>query len=107
MKSIPPKNIVWAVLFFLLLSGFALAADDVVSAVHGTVTKLDAGTKTAVIKTKDGTETTVKFVEKTTVHGTDAGAKDTFHGVKEGSEVVAHYTCLLYTSRLNALAGEQ
>jgi hypothetical protein len=26
------------------------------------------------------------------VHGADATAKDTFHGVKEGSEVVAHYT---------------
>jgi hypothetical protein len=92
MKSIPPRNIVWTVLFFLLLSALGWAADDVVSAVHGTVTKLDEGTKTAVIKTKDGTETTVKFVDKTTVHGTEAGAKDTFHGVKEGSEVVAHYT---------------
>ena len=26
------------------------------------------------------------------VDGTDAGAKDTFKGLKEGSEVVAHYT---------------
>jgi hypothetical protein len=92
MKSISLGNLVRAVLVFVLLSAFAGAADDVVSAVHGTVTRLDEGTKTAVIKTKDGTETTVKFVDKTTVHGTEAGAKDTFHGVKEGSEVVAHYT---------------
>jgi hypothetical protein len=67
-------------------------AADVVTAVHGTVTKVDAGAKTIVVKTKDGTEHTLHFVAKTTVHGTDVGAKDTFKGVKEGSEVVAHYT---------------
>jgi len=67
-------------------------AADVVTAVHGTVTKVDAGAKTIVVKTKEGTEHTIHFVAKTTVHGTDAGAKDTFKGVKEGSEVVAHYT---------------
>ena len=71
------------------------AADDVVTAVEGTVKKVDAGTKTVVIKTTDGTEHTVHFVSKTSVHGwdaTDAGAKDGMHGVKEGSHVVVHYT---------------
>jgi hypothetical protein len=71
------------------------AADDVVSAVHGTVTKVDEGSKTIVVKTKDGTEHTIHFVDKTAVYGADGvatGTKDTFHGVKEGSEVVAHYT---------------
>jgi hypothetical protein len=71
------------------------AAEDVVTAVHGTVTKLDSGAKTMVVKTKDGTEHTIHFVDKTTVHGAEAtagGAKDTFHGITEGSEVVAHYT---------------
>ena len=74
---------------------FLAAADDVVSAVHGVVTKVDAGSKTIVVKTKDGTEHTIHFVDSTTVKGaeaTETGAKDTFHGVKEGSEVVAHYT---------------
>jgi hypothetical protein len=68
---------------------------DVVLAVHGVVTKVDAAAKTIVVKTKDGTEHTIHFVDKTTVRGgeaVEAGAKDTFHGVKEGSEVVAHYT---------------
>ncbi|HEV2199285.1 MAG TPA: hypothetical protein VGR73_05660 [Bryobacteraceae bacterium] len=69
-----------------------LAAEDVVTAVHGTVTKVDSAAKTVAVKTKDGTEETVHFAKKTVVHGTDAGAKDTFKGVKEGSEVVAHYT---------------
>jgi hypothetical protein len=71
------------------------AADDVVTAVEGTVKKVDAGTKTVVVKTGDGTEQTVHFVSKTAVHGwdaADAGAKDGMHGVKEGSHVVVHYT---------------
>jgi hypothetical protein len=72
-----------------------VAADDVVSVLHGTVTKVDAAAKTMVVKTKDGTEHTIHFVDKTVVKGGEAvgiGAKDTFQGVKEGSEVVAHYT---------------
>jgi hypothetical protein len=71
------------------------AADDVVTAVEGTVKKVDAGTKTVVVKTADGTEHTVHFASKTAVHGWDAseaGAKDGMHGVKEGSHVVVHYT---------------
>ena len=72
-----------------------VAADDAVTAVHGVVTKVDSAAKTIVVKTKDGTEHTIHFVDKTTVRGGEAveeGAKDTFHGVKEGSEVVARYT---------------
>src|ERR1700733_7923233 len=84
---------------FLILSSLLIlplrAADDVVSAVHGTVTKVDSGTKTIVVKTKDGTEHTIHYVDKTAVHGADAtavGAKDSYKGIKEGSEVVVHYT---------------
>jgi arginine repressor len=71
------------------------AQDDVAGAVHGTVTKVDSGAKTIVVKTKDGTEQTVHFTEKTTVLGADKaaeGAKDSYKGVAEGSEVVVHYT---------------
>ena len=84
---------------FLLIATLLIlplrAADDVVSAVHGTITKLDSATKTMVVKTKDGTEHSIHIVGKTAIHGVDAtgaGAKDAFHGLKEGSEVVAHYT---------------
>lgn len=80
-------------LFVLLTLAISLCfAADVVTAVHGTVTKVDAATKTIVVKTSEGTEHTLHFVGKTTVHGTEAGATDTFKGIKEGSEVVAHYT---------------
>src|SRR5580692_9509441 len=89
------KSILRASLALLFLGAFHLAAQDVVSAVHGTITKLDSAAKTTVVKTKDGAEHTIKFVDKTTVHGVDAtaaGGKDAFHGLTEGTEVVAHYT---------------
>jgi hypothetical protein len=78
---------------FLAVS--ASAADEVISVVHGVITKVDSVAKTITVKTKDGTEHTVHFVGKTAVHGaeaTAAGTKDTMHGLKESSEVVAHYT---------------
>jgi hypothetical protein len=74
-----------------LLAPFSFAV-EAVTAVHGTISKIDSGAKTIVVKTADGTEHTFRFIAKTTVHGTEVGAKDTFHGLKEGSEVVAHYT---------------
>ncbi len=72
-----------------------LAADDAVTAIHGVITKVDEASKTIAVKTKDGTVHTIHFADKTVVYGaeeTATGAKDTFHGLKEGSEVVAHYT---------------
>jgi hypothetical protein len=73
-------------------SALCFAAGEVVNAVHGTITKVDSTAKTVVVKGTDGTEHTVRVVAKTSVQGTEAGAKDTFHGLKEGTEVVAHYT---------------
>jgi len=71
------------------------ATDDAVTAIHGTITKLDAGAKTAVVKADDGKEYTIHFADDTTVRtgqAADTAAKTTFHGLKEGSEVVVHYT---------------
>jgi hypothetical protein len=85
------KRLFQTAILAALPSALCLAVEPV-TAVHGTVSKIDSGTKTIVVKTKDGTEHTMHFVGKTAVHGTEAGAKDTFKGVKEGSEVVAHYT---------------
>jgi hypothetical protein len=78
-----------------LLPLAAFAAEDVVTAVEGTVKKVDAGSKTVVVKTADGAEHTVHIVKRTTVHGTAEaakGTKDAFHGLEEGTEVVAHVT---------------
>ena len=79
----------------LLVASFAFAAQDVVTAVHGTIDKLDASTRTVAIKTSDGTLHSMRFVDKTAVHGMHAGAegaKESFHGLTEGTEVIAHYT---------------
>jgi len=55
-KEIEMKNFVRTFLVLLFLGAVACAAQDVVSAVHGTISKLDSATRTAVVKTKDGTE---------------------------------------------------
>jgi len=89
------KNLVRFLTVAALLLLAVHAADDVVSAIHGTITKLDSSTKTMVVKAKDGTEHTVHFVDKTAVWGADktaAGAQDAFKGLSEGSEVVVHYS---------------
>ena len=78
------------------LVAFPARADEaVVTAVRGTVTKVDAAAKTVAVKTADGTEHTLHFVANTAVHGAQAsatGSKEAFHGLTEGSEVIAHYT---------------
>lgn len=82
-------------LVLALLACGALAADDVASAVAGTVKSIDKAGKTVVVKVADGTEHTFHFVARTTVHGGEAlasGTKDAFQGMKEGDEVVVHYT---------------
>ena len=63
-------------------------AQDVVSVVHGTVTKVDSATKTVVVKSADGTEHAIKVTGDTTYKGTKEG----FDGLKEGTEVVARTT---------------
>jgi hypothetical protein len=73
----------------------AFAADDVSSAVVATVKTVDRGAKTAVVKTKDGTESTIRFTGRTVSHGAEAtakGTRDAFEGVKEGDDVIVHYT---------------
>src|SRR5208282_3437003 len=78
----------------LALASVAFAA-DVVTATHGVITKIDDAGKTVAIKTADGTEHVFHWTKDTTFHGaqaTDAAAKDSWHGLKEGSEVVAHST---------------
>jgi hypothetical protein len=79
----------------LSLTSLALAIEDVVNATHGTISKIDNAGKTLVIKTADGTEHVFHWTKDAAVHGvkaSDAAAKDSWHGLKEGSEVVAHST---------------
>jgi Cu/Ag efflux protein CusF len=80
---------------FALSASLGFAAQDVVSAVDGTVKKVDASTKTVVVKAADGTDHTFHYGGDLTVHGMKAAAKvpgDTLHGLQEGSKVAVHYT---------------
>lgn len=88
-------KIMGVALVILAFGLLAFADEDVVSAIHGTVTKIDKGAKTVAIKTVDGTEHDLHWSKETSVHGAKSvgsAGKDSWHGVKEGSEVVAHYT---------------
>jgi hypothetical protein len=76
----------------LAISATFVYAQTVTSVVHGTIKKIDAGAKTIAIATVDGTEEVLAFSDKTIVHGSVAGAKDVFKGLKEGGEVAARYT---------------
>ncbi len=61
----------------------------------GVVLKVDSAARTVVVKLADGTEHTVHFVKRTTVHGARyaaAGTQDAVQGLKEGSKVAVHYT---------------
>ena len=80
------------VILGLSIASLAFAAEDVVSATHGTITKIDKTAKTIGVKTADGTEHVFHLAKDTTVHGADVAAKDSWHGLTEGSEVVAHAT---------------
>lgn len=83
---------------FCILGVFSLslfAAQDVASAVAGTVKAIDRGTKTVVVKTADGAEQTFHVASHATVHGAKAvghGTMDAFGELNEGDEVVVHYT---------------
>jgi hypothetical protein len=72
-----------------------LTAQDVVSAVDGSVKKVDAASKVVVVKTADGTEHTFHYANDLVVHGSKAGVKgtrDALHDMSDGSEVAVHYS---------------
>jgi arginine repressor len=71
-----------------VLAAVICLAQDLVSIIHGTVTKVDHATKTIVVKTADGTEHTIKVTGDTTYKG----AKEGLDGLKTGTEVVARTT---------------
>jgi hypothetical protein len=89
------RRLILSAMALAFFTGAAVAADDVATAVVGSVKAIDKGTKTVVVKTKSGTEQTVHFTGKAIEHGavaTGKGTKDAFEGLKEGDDVVIHYT---------------
>jgi urease accessory protein UreE len=85
-------------LLFIVLAftcSLGLMAQDVVSAVDGTVKRVDAATKVVVVKATDGTEHTFHYADDLAIHGAKEsaqGAVDAAHGLKAGSRVAVHYT---------------
>jgi hypothetical protein len=78
-----------------IVLAIAISTAFAITAVQGSIKKLDSAARTIVVKAADGTEYTFHFVGSTVVHGTGkgaVGAKDGFRGLKEGSEVVVHFT---------------
>src|SRR5262249_7211594 len=89
------RKYVGSSLALALFAWGSLAAQDVATAVVATVKTVDKGSKTVVVKTGEGTEHTIRFLGKTIAHGAEAtatGSKDAFEGMKEGDQVIVHYT---------------
>lgn len=82
-------------LAFSLLLPLLCTSAYALTAVEGRIERVDRTAKTIVVKAGDGTEHTFRFVGRTAVHGGEkagAAAEESFHGLKEGSDVVVHYT---------------
>jgi hypothetical protein len=89
------KKRLFRLIGLVLCASTYIRAQDVVSAVSGTVKKVDATTRVVVVKTTDGTEHTFHYPSDVTVHGRkdiDVASKNTLHGLTEGSEVAVHYS---------------
>jgi hypothetical protein len=76
-----------AAIFCAIVSQAAQTSTNVIT---GTIEKVDSGAKTVAVKTADGTVETVKFTEKTTVHGLKDAAKGADLAGKEGGHVIIH-----------------
>jgi hypothetical protein len=89
------RRIISVTILALLLVAIASGQDDAIKASHATIQKIDSTGKTIVVKTDDGVGHTLHVLDSTAVHGadvSDAAAKDSWHGLKEGGEVIVHYT---------------
>jgi len=88
-------GIISGTILALSLVAIAHGQQDAATAVHATIQKVDSTSRTILVKTDDGVGHTLHFIDSTAVHGGDAAdvaSKDSWHGLKEGGEVVVHYT---------------
>lgn len=82
-------------LIALMMSVAVYGAGVAVNAVEASVKRVDAAGKTITVKTADGTEHTFRVIRRTTVHGVEGApeaGEDSLKGLREGSDVVVHYT---------------
>jgi VCBS repeat-containing protein len=89
------KNLLSGGLVAVMISVTAYSAGYAVNAVEASVKAIDATAKTITVKALDGTEHTFRIVGRTAIHGAEATpalAKDSLKDLKEGSDVVVHYS---------------
>ena len=68
----------------------SLRAQSSTNVITGTIEKVDSAAKTVAVKTADGTVETVKFTDRTTVHGLKDAGKGADLAGKEGGHVIVH-----------------
>lgn len=68
----------------------SLRGQSSTNVITGTIEKVDSAAKTVAVKTADGTVETVKFTDRTTVHGLKDGGKGADLAGKEGGHVIVH-----------------
>ncbi len=88
-----PFRVGFQIVLALVAMCFAVAsqaAQTSTNIITGTVHKVDSAAKTIAVETADGTVETVKFTDKTTVHGLKDAAKGADLVGREGSHVIVH-----------------
>lgn len=89
--TLSSKKLQLALLFATVCFAAAgVSAQSSTNVFTGTIDKVDSGAKTIAVKTADGTVKTVKFTDKTTVHGLKDAAKGADLAGKEGGHVIVH-----------------
>ena len=81
------RKVLCFLLGLLVLPIFAFSAQNMTNAVEGTVKKIDADSKTLLVKTADGTEHAFHFTDRTSLRY----AKDTSKGSREAGQKVAQF----------------
>ena len=93
MSSSPFRVIfVQAILILAAICFVEASLNAQTNVITGTLDKVDSAGKTIAVKTADGTVETVKFTDKTTVHGLKDATKGGDLAGKEGGHVVVHTT---------------
>jgi hypothetical protein len=86
--KLPLLPLLLAIASCITLSAAANATD----VITGIIDKVDSAAKTIAVKTADGTVQTVKFTERTTVHGLKDAGKGADLAGKEGGHIIVHTT---------------
>jgi arginine repressor len=76
--------------------------------IQGSVQKIDAASKTVVVKTREGTEHVVAWTDKTVKHGVEdlkQGAHVVVHATDEAGKTIAHQTKVISAKTADWIEG--